>query len=496
MMTLVTYGHARVALRNAGLLLAQRGGLVAAGLLFAALVPRLMGPELYGRYALLSSLCTLFVVCSTLGFTEIIGRHVPELCAKPDPAHLRRLIGNLLTVRLAGGAGAAAVYLAVTLFWLRELDPVALAACAAVVFARALSQLLFSFFLGLNQAARWGAGELISRWLLLAFVTAGFALAGFRGACLGLLLSEVAAAAVALWWNRASLSLSWLRLERDYAAPYLQFGLIFFAGNLLSSAFQASGEALVRVVSGDYAQVSYFGLANGVYLTGSSAIHQLSLAFAALLTTLRERGEREMLRDGVKRLVTWLAAGGMAMVFAVLLLGADLVPPVLGQSYGPVAANLVPMTLTLLVLSLSSPAGVVVLTHDRPGVALVGAGIRLAVFWSLGPLLIIWRAGLGACVAVLVASSLQAIYIGWRMRAVMSRSVRAWAATVGLGALFLPLVLLRSSWAIDAVLYAAFLVGYFGVLLFARVITLSEITATFRAIRPAGRARAGEAGPT
>ncbi len=485
-MTIVTYAHARVALRNAGLLLAQRGGLVAAGFLFAALVPRLMGPELYGRYALLSSLCTLFVLCSTLGFTEVISRHVPALSGRSDPAHLRRLFGNLLTLRVASGAAAAVAYLAITVVWLRELDPLALGACAAAVFARALSQLLFSFFLGLNQAARWGAGELMSRWLLLVFVASGFALAGFRGACLGLFLAELITVAVGFWWNRSSLSVSWLRLERGYAEPYVQFGVIFFAANLLSSAFQASGEALLRVVSRDYVQVSYFGLANGVYFTGSAAIHQLSLAFAALLTTLRERGEREMLREGVKRLVTWLAAGGVAMVFAVLLLGADLVPSVLGRSYGPVAANLVPMTLTLLVLSLSSAAGVVVLTHDQPGAALVGAGIRLAAFWSLGPLLIIWWASLGACLAVLAASGFQATYLAWRMRAVMSRSLRAWAATVGLGAVFLPLVLLRSSWAVDAALYAAFLVGYFGALLFARVITLGEISATWAAVRRAG----------
>ncbi len=490
--SLVRHTHARVALRNAGLLLAQRGGLVAAGFLFAALVPRLMGPEIYGRYALVLSLGTLFVMCSGLGFTEVIGRHVPELSGRSDLAGLRRLFGNLLMLRLASGTAAATGFLAVTVLWLRELDPVALVAAAAAIFARALSQCLFSFFLGLNQAARWGVGELLSRWLLLAFVVPGFALAGFRGACLGLLLTELSTMAVGLWWNRSRLSLSGLRVDRGYVMPYVRFGLIFFAGNLLAIAFQASGEALVRAVSRDYVQVSYFGLANGIYLTAGAAIQQLSLAFAAPLTTLRARGESERLGQGVKRLVTWLTAGSTVVVFAALLLGADLVPPVLGRSYGPVAANLVPMTMTLLVLSLASTAGVVVLTHDQPGVALVAGGVRLAAFWGLGPLLIAWRASLGACLAVLVASTLHAVYLGWRVRAVMRRALRAWVVTVGLGALFLPLFFLRASWLVNMALYLVFLVGYFWTLLRARVITPGEIAATWAAMSQPGPPRNSE----
>jgi O-antigen/teichoic acid export membrane protein len=406
------------------------------------------------------------------------------------------LFGSLLTVRLASGAAAAVAFLTVTGLWLRELDQVALLAAAGAVFARSLSHYLFSFFLGLNRAARSGAGELISRWVLLVLITPGIALAGFRGACVALLVAELTVLAVGLWWSRPYLSGAWLRVEPAHVAPYLRFGLFFFAGNLLAMAFLSSGEAMVRAVSRDYAQVSYFALANGVCLTGWQAVQQLSMAFAAVLTTLQERGEHELLSEGIRRLVSWLAAGGTACVFAVLLVGGDLVPLVVGRSYGAVVANLIPMTLTLLVVSLSSAAGVVVLIHDRPGVALLASAIRLVAFWTLGPLLILRWESLGASLAVLAAATLHAMYLGWRMRAVMSRALRAWTATVGLGALFLPLVLLRSSWMVDAALYTGFLLGYFGMLLLARILTVREIVATWRAVGLAGRAQAGKAGRT
>lgn len=483
----VTGSHGRVALRNAGFLLIQRGGLIAAGFLFAAVVPRLMGPELYGRYSLVLSLTTLFVASSALGFTEVVGRHVPGLRAKPDPSDLRRLFGNLITLRLASSALAACAYLAITILWLRELDPVALGAAAGAVLARGLSQCLFSFFLGMNQAARWGAAELMTRWLLLVFVILGFMLGGFRGACVGLLLTELAVAAVGLWWNRGHLSWGWLRLDLGYVTPYLRFGAGFFGGTLLSIAFHGSGEVLVRAISRDYAQVSYFGLANGVFLTAVAAMQQLSMAFAAPLVTLHERGEGETLGHGVRRLVSWLTSGSMMIVFGVLLLGMDLVPPVLGPFYASVATNLIPMTLMLLVVSLSSTAGVVVLTHDRPGVALVGAGIRLLAFGALAPWLIGRWASLGACVAMLLASTLHAAYLGWQVRAAIARALRAWVTTVGLGALFLPLLLLRGAGPVNAALYVVFLGGYFGVLMRARIITGDDIRGAWTAVTRAGR---------
>ena len=206
---------------------------------------------------------------------------------------------------------------------------------------------------------------------------------------------------------------------------------------------QGSGEALVRGITSDYAQVSYFGVANGAFLTGVAAIQQLSLALVAVLVTLRQEGKSALVDDAVRRLVSWLTTGGMTVVFAVLLLGPDLVPPVLGAFYTPVATNLIPMAVVLLIVSLSSPGNVALLTHYRPDVALVGAAVRLAAFWTFGPLLIARWGSLGACLAVLIASTLHTGYLGWRVRAAMPQALRAWITAVGLGTLFLPLLLVR-----------------------------------------------------
>lgn len=470
----------RAALRNAGLLLVQRAGLVVAGLGFAAVIPRLLGPDVYGRYALVAALAVVFAACSTLGVNEIVGRHGAVLLAGRDQAGLRRLFGTLLALRLGSGVLAAVAFALLTIVWLRDLDRVALGAAALAVVARGIWLALFALFLGLNQAARWGAGELIDRWAVLVLVPLGALAAGFRGACVGFLLSEAIVLAAGLWWTRPFLSLR--RPDRGYLAPYLRFGLAFFGSNLLGIAFQGSGEALVRGITGEYAQVSYFGVANGAFLTGVAAIQQLSLAFVAALVMLRQQGKEAEVDDAARRLVTWLTAGSMAVVLAAVLVAPDLIPVVVGRAYRPVAANLIPMTLTLAVQSLASGAGVILLAHDRGRAVLGGSALRLAAFWTLGPLLIRSHGSLGACTAVLVATVLQAVYLGWRVRGQMPRALRAWLVTVALGAPLMGLAWLRGEAWTNAGLWLAACAAYVAALAVARVIAREELAAMWSAL--------------
>src|SRR4029453_13520019 len=67
--------------------------------------------------------------------------------------------------------------------------------------AQGVSGYLFSLLLGFNQAARWAMGDTVRRWLLLALVLPGYHLGGLRGAAGAVLLTELAALALAFVWS-------------------------------------------------------------------------------------------------------------------------------------------------------------------------------------------------------------------------------------------------------------------------------------------------------
>ena len=476
--------EARITVRNASFLLAQRGFHILASFLFAVLVPRMMGPSDYGRYALVTSLSLWLVWGSDLSSSQVMGRYVPHFILQGEKEGLQKFFSNMLAVSLVSGALCACLYLLLTSLWLTDLDLILLITMSAALLLRAAGHPFFTLFLGLNQAARWGMGEILRHWFILVLVIIGFYLAGLQGAFLGLWLAELIVLSIGVWWGKPYFSWTELRLDMHYLTPYLRFGLIFLIFNLLSAAFQCSGEVLVRLFYPDYVQVAYFGLAHNVYLTIAAVVPQFTIAFAPFMITLQTQGKTEIFRRWIEQLINGLTVAGMFVVFGVLLLGNNLVPLVLGAAYWPVTANLFLLALTLWFQILSSAAILLAVVYNYPKTAVISAVIRLAALWIFGPFLIAKWGSLGGCFAVLLASAIGASYLTWRMKRVITYSLRKWASIIALGFIFLPLLRLQASWSINVLLYAVFVVGYCILLILLRIITLSEVVAIGRAFHP------------
>jgi len=474
--------EARTTVRNAGGILVQRGLHAASGFAFALIVPRLMGPDIYGRYSLLASLSIWFLLFSNLSLAEVIGRYVPEFVLREDRDGLQELWNDLFTVRLASAILAAGLYLGVTALWLRDLDLLVLVSMAGMVFVRAIADLLFAAFLGFNRASRWQVGETLRQWLSLGLLLPGFYLGGLRGAVASLLLTEFVVLALGIFWLRSHLAWPELHIDVRRSLPYLQFGLVFFASDVLITALGASGETMLRAVTGDYVQVGYFGLAWRVFMTMALAIPQLTMAFTPLLITLHAQGQTQALSRWIQRLLKYLALGGVVVAFGTLLLADDLVPVVLGAEYRPVAGTLVLLTLTMLPWAMGFVARLVAMIYVRPRAALTASAIQLIAFWILGAPLVARFGSLGSSIAMLAVSALHAGYFTWRMRRVLRYSLRDCLVTIGLGVLFLPLLLLRSSWTVNVALYGVFVLGYSGVLLLLRVVTRNEVSELWQAV--------------
>jgi stage V sporulation protein B len=472
----------QTALRNVSLLLIMRGLLVAGGVVVAAVVPRLMGPTGYGQIVLLVALSFWFSLAANLGFTQVLGRHASTFVQQGDSAGLTRLFGQLLAMRVGMGLVTGGLYLAVTTIWLRDLAFAAKAILALAVWVRAPAGLFYALHLGLNRAARWGVADLLRQGATLLLMLPGYLWGGLLGAALGVFVGELAILLVGLVGVRAHAKGLTLRFDFTGLAPYLRFGLVFYISDLILVAFERSGEALVRLGGGNYAEVGYFGVAHSAFLTGAVGMPQIAIAFAPLLTMLRFEGDQTTARLWIERLLKWLALGSVIAVLAAVLLARDLVPLVFGPAYLPMAANLVPMAMSLVPFSLTSVANLSALTHDRPAVALGAAAIRLATFWLVGLFLVRRWGSWGACLAMLAAVAAQALYFTWHMRRTVGYSLTPWLRVVGVGMLFLPLALLRSSRGIDLALFFVFLVAYAGVLFTLGLVKPGELFAMREAI--------------
>jgi O-antigen/teichoic acid export membrane protein len=475
--------------RSVVLLVVQHGITILGGMLFAVVVPRLMGPATYGRYALMTSLAMWFALISGLGMLHLIARYVPGL-AGHDPARLKTFLGNLLALRLTSGVVIAAVYGAVMVVWLQDQAIAALLMLAGSILVRAVANFVFATFLGFNRPGYWLAADSVRRWLSLALIVPAFSLGGLTGACAAVLGTELLLLAFGAWAARSWLAGIDFKLDLGALAPYLRLGLGFYATQLLSTALHASGEPLVRTFSGDYAEVAYFALAHAMYLPAVGALPQLTLLFVPLLSEFLARGEAGAYRRSVERLLTWLMVGGVVVVLASLLLGDIVVALMLGRGYAPVAANLVPLSAALLISAFASVASALALVNERSQPIVAAACLRLLVFWSVGPPLVADHGAWGCALAAAVAAAAHAGWLAWSMRQSLAGALRVPLMAVTLGVLFLPLVWLRWSAVTDPLLFLAFAAAYGALLFRAGVLTRVELKALLAAMS-AGRAKAG-----
>ncbi len=483
--------EARVTLRNAVLVLVQRGIQVIGGLCFIALVPRLTGPDLYGRYTLASSVAMWFALVSGLGFTNAITRYVPQILAHGEPGALPRFIGNLLTLRVASGLVAGLLYLGLGLAWWRDMDPRMVGLMAVAVFLQGLGGFIFSIFLGLNRAERWAVADTLRRWLLLGLIIPGFHVAGLLGAAAAVVLTEAVVLVLGLCWSPLPRAAADLRPRLAFLAPYLRFSLAFLVTQILFLVFHGSGEVLVRAFSGSYAEVSYFSLAHSFYLVPGMLLPQLLLSFVPHLSRLLEEHRAAEISRWSEPLARMLAGAGVVVVLGAVLVGPLIVALLFGAEYTQVSANLFLLALAALALTLGSVPGLLAVVHERPEPPLTAAVLRLAVFWSLAPLLITRSGSGGACLALFSAVTAHSLYLTWRLRDLSDAALRAWWPPVALGA---PLVLvgwLRTGGAIDVALFAGATLAYVATLILLRVMTLRELGAIgslLRRVRPASRA--------
>jgi len=474
--------EAQATVRNVGLLLLQRSSHVLNAFLFAALLPRFMGPTTFGKYSLLSSLVLLIVFGGSLGMTQIMGRYVPEYMHRGDREGLLKLVGQLAVTRVGVAAAGALLYFIITILWLRDLDWMVLGFMALSVFFFMLGNFVFVLFLGLNQAARWGMNETLRRWVSLGFMLAGFTLWGLKGVCLGLVLTELLIFIVGCWWARSYFSRRHFRVEVDYLTPLFRIGLIFFASEIILAVFQFSGAGMIWLVKEDYAQVSYYGLAYQGYILVAMALAQFAMAFAPFLTGLMVRQDTDGLKQALEQLLKWLGMTSVLVFLGALFLADSLVPFLMGDAFRPVSINLVIMTLALLFHGGVSLGAVLTIIADRPGVALAAAALRLAVFLLAGLPLVAWWGSLGGCLAMTLSGMINCAFYLKRTQEVVSYSLRSWCLVLGLGVVFTPLAWLKSSWEVNLGLGFATVAGYVGMLLLLKFITFGELAAIWRAL--------------
>ncbi|MEO8099605.1 MAG: oligosaccharide flippase family protein [Acidobacteriota bacterium] len=471
----------RQTIRHAGGLALLRVIATGGGLLATILIPRLMGPSGYGEFSFIQTLSLWFSLLGGLGIVSVVTRYVPELMERDDQAGLRKLAGGLLALQILGGAGSALAYFLLARIWLANEDLGAVSLVALGVAVRTIANLPFAVLLGLNRAAQWGVAEMLRAILFAPLVFLGFRLDALRGACGGMLLTEVIVLAVGFWWGRSFLSWSNLRLDWGQLRPYLRFSWAFFVSTSLILLFNRAGGPFIHLLSGEFTEVGFYTIAFGAYLTAADAWGLVLSSLGPLFSSLRLREDTDTLKQWAERLLTVFGLISVVACATSYVFAGALVHLALGPGYEAVAPLITVFSVAGVLAGPSGLARVLAVVYEQTRIPIVAAVLQLITFAVFGAALFPLAAGRGISAAAILATAVFAGYITWGMRQSLPYSVEHWAKIVGLGILCSPLL-----WAgtiHPALRWSGFTAVFLAAAFFFRVVLMKDLSACWKAVR-------------
>jgi len=372
--------EARTMGRNLSLITINKVIQLMGGALWALIVPRWMGPDHYGRFALAMSLSLLLWWVGDLGGLEVFGRHIPPLLEK-DPERARELFGQSFLVRVGIALTLPLVMLVVGPMiapWLSGW-PAALVGVAAGL--HIISWTSYHLLYAKKEMGKW-ATELSWRLMTqlpLVLLAGKYSLTAQMAAYTA---NEVIYLAIALWWTRDWFRWRYLRPRLGFLKPYVRMALGFWATNVGLILLFRTGTVMVQVLTGDSAQVSFYDLALTVFFLVYTIIDQLIRSFLPTVTEFHEGGQQERVGRWLQTLTRWGAALAVVAVIGVQYTADWILPLILGHAYGEAATVLRVMLLSLPALVLVGVGTVAAAVHQSPRVKLIAIAVGAITFWS------------------------------------------------------------------------------------------------------------------
>ena len=469
--------------KNLSLITINKGIQLVGGALWALIVPRWMGPENYGQFALAMSLSLLLWWVGDLGGLEVFGRHIPPLLEK-QPDRARRLFGQTFLVRALIALTLVPFMLAVGPLiapWLRGW-PAALVGLAAGL--HILSWTSYHLLYARKEMGKW-ATELSWRLMTqlpLVLLAGKYSLTAQMAAYT---LNEVIYLAIAIWWTRDWFTWEALRPRLGFLKPYIRMALGFWATNVGLILLFRTGTLLVQLLTGDSAQVSFYDLALTVFFLVYTIIDQLVRSFLPTVTEFHEGGQHDRLGRWLQTLTRWGAALAIVAVIGVQYTADWILPLVLGQAFGEAATVLRVMLLSLPALVLVGVGTVAAAVHQSPRVKLIAIAVGAITFWGAAVYITPRFGAVGAAWALTLGLNGYALLLFAQVRHVLRFP---WSKLIALFLLGTPFLLARgfvaqSFWlALAASLVAA--IVYLGIGLGTGLLSTDFVKTALALVRP------------
>jgi O-antigen/teichoic acid export membrane protein len=375
-----------------------------AGMLaFTVLAPRAMGPELFGEFAVVLSVTTLWMTSSNLGARYVFGRYVPEYAARGSADGLRGVFMQMVELRLLTVLVAAPFLWAFYRRALPEATTATIAAATAAFAGMTIGAVFFSVFYGFNRLATSMGREAFARWALLALLLVAGGTASLERATLALLAVQVGSFAIGAWLCRDLFTLDRSAHDPRSILEHLRFGLVLFAANLLLRMPWRLGESALALGGVPAAEIGFFNIALSAPFAFTRILGETATLQIPSLSWKQAAGDGAGRDRSLGLALKYLTVAAALFVLVVFGVGPWVVPVFWGERF----AGVVPLLLVSAPAALAVPtirtALSAAVVDRRLARNLQLGGVAVAVYAPVALVALPRWGGRGAAAALVVA---------------------------------------------------------------------------------------------
>jgi O-antigen/teichoic acid export membrane protein len=456
--------------------------------LFFILVPRVMGPELYGEYALFISIVMIgSSVTNFGGGSEIFGRFVPEFESRSQPDDIRKIFGNLVFLQnLFNLAAVLCMLLTLHFFYRDRLSTTYLILILLMVVIRNNYSMLYALLFGLNEIAKANSMLPIRRVLSLVLLIALFHYFRLTGAIVSTLVVDICLTIPAVYWTRKYFSLGHANLDWKFMKPYLVYGLVFFLSGGFFAIWQKLGNVFIERISHSTREVAIFDIPNQMFLLMVGFILPFIYALAPIFTKLLLEGKEHKIAKWSSIAGKYMAILCTATFFGFAVSGEQLFLKILGADFAGTYVNGVIQLGGIFPFVIASMGILLSMVYKKPRVFLAALFMTIASFAVAAALLIPPYGADGCAVAMLLSCFVLGIAMYLFFRKIIRDAFLVFVKTIACGVIFVPLLWIRTGLAGSLILFVVFTAIYLLILFVARMLSREEFRTIYRAIRMKG----------
>jgi O-antigen/teichoic acid export membrane protein len=403
----------------------------------ATVIPRALGPEDYGVFAVVLAVVGIVSMSLSLGGPILLSRFVPAAPLSEQGGLALALALRIARFRAAMVAGAIAIVAV-----LAAVAPARFSATAAVFVAVALAldvtaTLVYQLALALGRPLRWSFRFPLQNTVLVVAALTLDAAVGVNGALAAIAIASGTALAVALPGLRSQLHVRGSLPQLPPGA--LRFGVLQGVGGFFVQVALRGNVPLVLLLTGDKADAGFAALATSLALAATFVVWQV---FTVELPRLSAGAHDDPagVEGAAARLARVATLVAVPAALVAVLLADPVLTRVLGHRFAGVHGPLVPALATLPFAGLTALATQVAALRIRPDIRIRTTGIGALVFVATAVIAIPQWGATGGTTAFLAGTLATVLASARELPEVLSRAlvfsaVAGAAAVVVLGAL-------------------------------------------------------------